>query len=70
MTFRIFTNDRRDRCGIPMYSCRYETEASTPEDAVASIGDDFFGPPHFAPIKAIEWPPTTEASKKWLANYT
>jgi hypothetical protein len=68
MTFRIFTNDRGTVAGVPKYSCLREVHADTPKEAVSHV-DPSLGPPNHAPIKAIEWPPQTRASRNWLASY-
>lgn len=69
MTFRIFTNDGSHIGGIPKYSRLCEVEADTPQEAVKSVELNHASP-HRAPLKAIEWPPQTRASRNWLVTYT
>jgi hypothetical protein len=72
MTFRIFTNDRGKERGVPMYSALTTLKAADLDSAELKAERRFasFGPPEYAPIKVIEWPPTSEASKDWLAKHT
>jgi hypothetical protein len=72
LTFRIFTNDRGKVRGVPMYSALTSIEAASQQSAELKAGKRFacFGPPYNAPIKAIEWPPTSPVSKDWLAKHT
>lgn len=76
--YRIFTNDRGKRKGIPMYSCLCEITATSLEAAVKKYPADLtfalgtntaFGPPRFAPIKAIEWPVCSESNAAWLKEH-
>jgi hypothetical protein len=71
MTFRIFTNDRDEEAGVPMYSCLMEMKGSSLEgvQSKARLLYRHFGPPKFAPIVAVEWPATTQASKDWLKKH-
>jgi len=71
MTFRIFTNDRGKVGGVPMYSALTEVTAGSLAGAELKAGRRFamFGPPEYAPIKSIEWPPTSRASNDWLAKH-
>jgi hypothetical protein len=71
MTFRIFTNDRGKVRGVPMYSALCAISALTAHAAeqIARRDHPSFGPPRFAPIKAIEWPATSRESKDWLAKH-
>lgn len=77
MTFRIFTNDRGMEKGVPMYSCltAVGTGGGLVIDAVTALefANERFSQlgesAGFAPLKAIEWPPTSEASKAWLAKH-
>ena len=72
MTFRIFTNDRGRKNGIFLYSAfssiaadRIETAERRAEKLCAGLPYDG---PH-GPVKVIEWPATSDASKKWLAKH-
>ena len=71
MTYRIFTNDRGKRKGMPMYSALTDLKAADLGSAELKAERRFvtFGPPHYAPIKAIELPPSSQASKEWLAKH-
>jgi hypothetical protein len=66
-TYRIFTNDRNPKNGVPMYSALCREDAITPEEAAAR--HPRWGPPEFGPVKAIEWPVTTQESKDWLEKH-
>ena len=73
MTFRIFTNDRGKVRGVPMYSalCPLKAESLVDATRLAKRRYQCFGPScGFAPVKAIEWPATSQASKDWLAKHT
>jgi len=72
MTFRVFTNDRGKVRGVPMYSALTTITAGSQAGAELKAGRRFacFGPPEYASVKAIEWPPTTQAAKDWLAKHT
>jgi hypothetical protein len=67
--YRIFTNDRGMKRGIPMYSALMPVQAANAEAAIAQVSPSF-GPPVYASIVAIEWPAKTQASKDWLASHT
>jgi hypothetical protein len=71
MTFRVFTNDRGKRKGVPMYSAYTGFTAPDLETAQRTADAQFkmLGPPHYAPVKVIEWPAKSQASKDWLANH-
>ena len=71
MTFRIFTNDRGKRKGVPMYSAVTTISANTQATAERRAAQRFpdFGPPHFAPIKILEWPANSSVSQEWLAKH-
>ena len=69
MTYRVFSNDRGKVRGVPMYSCLMEVRAFTPELAIAQCNPDFGTQGGFAPMKALEWPVSTQASKDWLAKH-
>jgi len=70
MRYRIFTNDRRLRLGIPMYSCLKEVEALSPEEALKHCPPQF-NAPNYAPAKAIRWPVSaqTDDEKRWLRRH-
>lgn len=69
-TYRIFTNDRGKRNGVPMYSCLNEVKAASPEEARKKC-PAMFDTPHYAPAMAIHWPESTqsEAEKSWLERH-
>jgi hypothetical protein len=71
LTFRIFTNDRGKKAGVPMYSALCPLSALNAQAAEHIAARDYrtFGPPKFAPVKAIEWPATSQESKDWLAKH-
>lgn len=66
--YRIFTNDRGTSRGVTKYSCLKQIEANS-EDAAVKMVDRCFGPPSFAPIKAIRWPATEAADQEWLRKH-
>lgn len=72
MTFRIFTNDRGKQKGIFMYSALTTIEAPNAEKAeqLAEMrcANLAYRGAH-GPVKVIEWPPTSLASKQWLAKH-
>jgi hypothetical protein len=72
MTFRVFTNDRGNVRGVPMYSALTEITAGSQAAAALKAERRFvcFGPPGYARVKAIEWPTSSQASKDWLAKHT
>jgi hypothetical protein len=73
--YRVFSNDRRSiRVGaerVPLYSCLTEVHAISPADAEREVLKlhPNFGPPEYAPMKAIAWPPNDEASHAWLRRH-
>jgi hypothetical protein len=66
--FRIFTNDRGKQRGVPLYSCLKECTAPDEVTAVAKVHPSF-GPPEYAPIKAIQWPADSPADREWLRRH-
>jgi hypothetical protein len=66
--YRVFSNDRSQPRGVPLYSCLMETHGETPGDAVAQASPTY-GTPKHASMVAIEWPPETLESKAWLAKH-
>lgn len=70
MKFRIFTNDRNPRNGVPMYSCLMEVSASSPEAARKQCPRKFDAP-NFAPAVAIHWPASAQSDdeKAWLRKH-
>ena len=73
MMYRIFTNDRGKVRGVPLYSALTTLTAGSLAGAELKAGRRFavdFGPPEYAPIKSIEWPPTSQVSRDWLAKHT
>lgn len=71
MTFRIFTNDRGKVRGVPMYSALTTITAMDAAGAELKAKRRYrsFGPPQSAAIKVIEWPPSSQESKSWLAKH-
>ena len=65
MMFRVFTNDRGKRKGVPMYSALAPLKADTIEIAQA-MAEKRWRP---YVVKAIEWPAASRASKDWLAKH-
>lgn len=72
-TFRVFTNDRGKKKGVFLYSAFGPMRASTAAEAEALFekkhGQLPYRGPH-GPVKAIEWPPQSEADKAWLIEHT
>ena len=68
MKYRLFTNDRGRKDGIPMYSALKDVEAETPEAAVSTVVWYLRIAP-LAPAKAIPWPAEDQESKDWLAKH-
>ncbi len=68
--YRIFTNDRGRKKGVPLYSCLEEINASSPEAARKKCPPQFDAP-NFAPAVAIRWPETAQSDdeKKWLRKH-
>jgi hypothetical protein len=67
--FRIFTNDRGKRNGVPMYSCLMEVRAKDRISARAKCPKRFDAP-HFAPAVAIQWDgPPTRWEREWLKKH-
>ena len=66
--YRIFTNDRGKKRGVPMYSAFKPVKASNAAAAVKTI-DKAFGPPRFSEIVAIQWPPYTPSEIAWLKEH-
>ena len=69
-TYRIFTNDRGAKRGVPMYSALKEVEASSPEAARKKCPPQFDAP-NFAPAVAIHWPESDQShdEKEWLKKH-
>jgi len=70
MKFRIFTNDRRERRGVPLYSCLKEVEASSPVSARRKCPPQFDAP-NYAPAMAVHWPASAQSDdeKAWLKKH-
>jgi len=70
--FRIFTNDRGKQKGIFMYSAFRGVEAQSAAMA-EKVAERLFGPFAYrgehGPIKAIQWPPASQADKDWLEKH-
>ena len=69
LTYRVFTNDRAPKNGVPMYSCFSEVKAEDAGLARKTVPEKFGIAGGLAPIIAIEWPPSTQASKDWLDKH-
>jgi len=72
MTFRIFTNDRGEQRGVFMYSCYREIQSSDVAHAQGYADRVCSGLAYrgeHGPVKVIEWPPTLQESKDWLAKH-
>jgi hypothetical protein len=54
-----------------MYSALTDIRAGSLANAELKAERRFatFGPPYYAPVKAIQWPATSQASKDWLAKH-
>lgn len=68
--YRIFTNDRGTKRGVPMYSCLKEVTASSPESARSQCPARF-DVPNFAAAVAIRWPESAQSDdeKAWLKKH-
>jgi hypothetical protein len=68
--YRIFTNDRGKKRGIPMYSALMEVRATSPESARKQTPPQFDAP-NFAPAVAIHWPESIQsaAEREWLRKH-
>jgi hypothetical protein len=68
--YRIFTNDRGTKRGIPMYSCLKEVKASSPEAARQKCPPQFDAP-NYAPAMAVHWPASAQSDdeKAWLKKH-
>ena len=72
MTFRIFTNDRGRKNGVFLYSAYAPVEAVSAAEAQKKAEARCAGLPYdgpHGPVKAIEWPATSQTSKDWLAKH-
>jgi hypothetical protein len=71
MKFRIFTNDRGTRRGVPMYSCLEEVDASDPEAARLQTPKQFDSPVQRYGAVAIHWPASAQSDdeKAWLKKH-
>ena len=68
--FRIFTNDRGKKRGVPMYSALMEVTAKDAKAALKSCPPQF-DTPHYAPAVAIIWPEKAQSAneKQWLKKH-
>lgn len=68
--YRIFTNDRGTKRGIPLYSCLKQVKADSPEEARLQCPQRFDAP-FFAPAVAIHWPASAQSDdeKAWLNKH-
>lgn len=65
--YRIFTNDRGKKKGVPLYSAYCKAAADTPEAALKTVHSQL-GKLPLAPVKAIQWPPN-KADQAWLKEH-
>ena len=65
--YRIFTNDRGAKNGIPMYSCLKVVNASSPEAAKKKCPPQF-DLPHFAAAVAIRWPESVSQKGEYVRH--
>jgi hypothetical protein len=70
MKYRIFTNDRGKKRGVPMYSALMDVDAASPE-AARNQCPPKFDTPNFAPAVPIRWPESAQSDdeKKWLREH-
>jgi hypothetical protein len=68
--YRLFTNDRGKRNGIPMYSGFKDVNAATHKAAAAKCPPQFDAP-NFAPAVAIHLPASAQSDdeKAWLKKH-
>lgn len=68
--YRIFTNDRRSKNGVAMYSCFKEIRASSPLEALKRVPPEFDAP-SCAEAIAIQWPESAQSDdeKVWLRKH-
>lgn len=68
--YRIFTNDRGRKRGIPMYSGLKDVNASSPEAARKKCPPGFDAP-NYAPAVAIHLPASAQSDdeKNWLRKH-
>ena len=68
--YRIFTNDRGTRRGVPLYSCLKEVQADSPEAARKQCPPQFDAP-NYAPAVAIHWPNGAQSDdeREWLKKH-
>jgi hypothetical protein len=66
MMFKIFSNDRGKVGGVPMYSALCSAFADDRASAQREASTRFRD---FGPVKAIEWPMTSQASKDWCVKH-
>ncbi len=66
--YRIFTNDRGTKHGIPMYSALKEVKAASPAEA-RTMCPPQFDAPNYAPAMAIHWPAQSDSEKEWLKKH-
>ena len=69
--YRIFTNDRGKKRGIPMYSAWKDVMAESPESARLKCPPQFDAPGGYAPAVAIHWPKSAQSDeeKAWLKKH-
>ena len=70
MKYRIFTNDRGMKRGVPMYSALIEVRAASPEAAREQCPPRFDAP-NYAAAVAIHWPASAQSDdeKEWLKRH-
>ena len=69
-TYRIFTNDRGVKRGVPMYSGFKDVKAESAAEAQKRCPPQFDAP-NYAPAKAIRWPERfqSDEEKQWLKEH-
>ena len=65
--YRIFTNNRGKKKGVPLYSALKPCRARDEATAIGTVSP-LFGRPPLAPVKAIQWPPD-DAGRAWLKEH-
>jgi len=68
--YRIFTNDRGRKRGVPMYSGFKDVNAPSPEAARKKCPPQF-DEPNYAPAVAIRFPESAQSAdeKEWLKKH-
>jgi hypothetical protein len=66
--YRLFTNDRRDRRDVPMYSALMDVEADNAAEACKRCPPQFDAP-LFAPCVAINLAKPSDDDKRWFMKH-